>query len=643
MKKFLILLLFLPLITVAQRIHLEKGDEYFRQHFYLEAISEYKLALEENVVINKFYMTQQVARTYRMLFDYENAELWYSKLIALGDENSPENYLHYAQLLANNGKYKDSEDMYAVYAQKAGKTDQVEQYRNMARWATMHGADSTVRMKIIKTNLQTGSRSMGIWLHDGYLYYAQPVSSDYTERTAFYDLSRARLLDSLQFGMPEKLGERLNKSFYEGTPWLSADGNTLLYTSNASQKTKFRNGKKNSKDGLSEEGLNVLQICMARKSNGAWGAPVVLNINSLDYSNAFPCMSPDGSTLYFASNMPNGHGGFDLYRASRINDSTFSAPVNLGPDINTFQDEMYPYLTDTALFYSTRGLPGYGGADVYRCTLRSGSLGKPVNMGLPFNSSKDDFSFILKPHQQGLIKGYLSSNREGTHGFDHVYHFTQKAAPVPPDTILARVVNRITGRPMRDVSVAMERYDREEVVDDTGGYTNEAGKMTLILKKNVAYRVTFRAEGFKPFVVEIPADDHYDAIARFGEIVMQPEAKKNTVIQIPNIYFDYDKATIRPESFPVLEEIVSYLNENPGIRVELSAHTDSRGSDAYNLKLSDKRAKSVVDYLIGKGIDRNRMLGKGYGETRLVNECKNGVQCSEEQHEMNRRVEMKVL
>jgi outer membrane protein OmpA-like peptidoglycan-associated protein len=630
--------------AIGQRDHLTLGDKYYNEKFYIEAIQEYKAALEEKVVINKFYMNQQIARTYKMLFDYANAEIWYAKLIELGAENPAENYLHYAQILANNQKYQQSADMYAVYAQKAGKIEESAKFRGLADWATVHINDSLPRVKLYKTNIETGSRSMGLWLNKEKLFFAKPAVDNFTERTSFYDLSTLEKTDSIHFHSPQNLSEVINKSFYEGTPWVSADGSLLFYSSNASIQTKYRKEGKNHKAGLSEAGLNVLYIYTSRYKNNTWSKPVALNINHPEYSCVFPCFSKDMKHLYFSSNMQGGYGGFDLYRAEKLTDSTFGIPVNLGPDINTFQDEMYPFLNDTALFYSSRGLQGYGGADIFIARFNDNSFKTPVNAGKPINSSKDDFSLILMPNEHGLLKGYLSSNREGNHGYDHIWYFSEQPAPLPPDTILATVINRITGRPMEEVAVTLERYEKNKTpVSDSGGFTNSAGKFTFVLLKNVAYRVTFRTDGFKIFVVEIPADDHYDAFAQFGEMTLEPEAKKNTVIQIPNIYFDYDKATIRPESFPVLDQIVKYLNDNPQISIELSAHTDSRGSDGYNLKLSDKRAKSTVKYLIDQGIDAKRLTGKGYGEQKLVNSCKNGVECSEEDHEKNRRVELKVL
>lgn len=200
---------------------------------------------------------------------------------------------------------------------------------------------------------------------------------------------------------------------------------------------------------------------------------------------------------------------------------------------------------------------------------------------------------------------------------------------------------------------------REEYHKEEAGYPTESESDELYASADVSKSLSteggrktdhvevadrkLRKEGFKHVEIEVPPSNREDIVAYFGRITMEPEAKKNTIIDIPNIYFDYDKATIREESFPILENIVNYLNGNPEIRVELSAHTDARGSDWYNLRLSDRRAKSTLDYLVEKGIAPSRLISKGYGEKMLRNHCKNGVQCSDEEHEYNRRVEMKIL
>ncbi len=627
----------------AQREHLDKGDEFFKFRFYREAIEEYKLALEEDVVVNKFYMTQQIAKTYKLLFDYEKAELWYSKLIALGDENTPDNYLHYAQILCNNEKYKDAESVYDQYLTKAQKTDLKSDYRLLTSWP-QENPDSLWDMAVYETNIETGSRSMGLHFQDNKMYFGMPVIQNFENKTAFYDLATAERMDSINFGAPKKLAGSTNRSFYEGTPFLSQDGKYLYYTSNGSERTKYRDKKKQKKDfDLSKSGINLLKIFRAENVSGSWENVRELNINSQNYNSAFPHISKDGKKLFFASDREGTIGGFDLYVCDRVNDSTWSEPVNLGPNINSDQDEMYPFTNDTAFFYSSRGLPGYGGADVFWTHLENLKRNEVYNLGIPVNSPKDDFSFILIPNEEALLEGYLSSNRAGTHGYDHIVYFKQAPAPVYPDTIIGTALNKITLNPIVGVDIILKKYDGDNLNDDFKDQTKEDGNITLILEKEIPYQVTFKKEGFKPVVIEIPEKDRDDVLAKFGKIELEPVAVKNTVIKIPNIYFDFDKASIRKESYKVLDNIVQYLNDNPKIRVELSAHTDSRGSDWYNLKLSERRAQSTVKFLVDKGISKSRLVPKGYGEKKILNKCKNYVKCSDEEHEFNRRVELKVL
>ncbi len=630
-------------VSISQRAHLDKGDEFFKFRFYKEAIEEYKLALKEDVIVNKFYMTQQIARTYKLLFDYENAELWYSKLIALGDENSPENYLHYAQILCNNEKYKDAESVYAQYLVKAEKTDLSEQYKLLTSWP-MENPDSLWDMSLYETNIETGSRSMGLHFQDNHMYYGMPVIQNFETKTAFYDLAKVERQDSINFGVPRKLPGSTNRSFYEGTPFVSPDGKFIYYTANGSERTKYRDKKKQKKDfDLSKSGINLLKIFRAENVNGNWENVMELNINSDNYNSAFPHITADGKRLFFASDREGTLGGFDLYTCTRINDSTWSEPMNLGDHVNSDQDEMYPFTNDTAFFYSSRGLPGYGGADVFWTYLDGIRSNEVHNMGIPVNSPKDDFSFILTPNEEGLFEGYLSSNRSGSHGYDHIVYFKQAPAPVYPDTIIGTALNKITLNPIVGVDIMLKKYEDDELQDDINDQTKEDGNITLILDKHIPYQVTFKKEGFKPVVIEIPSEDRDDVLAKFGKIQLEPVAVKNTVIKIPNIYFDFDKASIREESYKVLDNIVQYLNDNPDIRVELSAHTDSRGSDWYNLKLSERRAQSTVKFLVQKGISKSRLVPKGYGEKKILNQCKNYVKCTDEEHEFNRRVELKVL
>lgn len=620
----------------AQRSHLELGDDYFRKRFYREAIAEYQLALQEKVVVKKYYMTERVAKTYRMLFDYENAVIWYTKLMEFKDENALENIFYLALLQMNLEQYDQARITFMEYVKRNSSTD--NPFNDWCSFAQSM-KDSIRKYSVYKTSIETGSRSMGLAYFKEGLVYAHPQIKDFTVHTSFYDLAYLKANDSIQFAAPEILVGQLNKSFYEGTPCFSADQKTLYYSGNSTTVTKYR--KKKNSASFSKEGVNILKIFKSEWVNNAWSLPVELNFNSNEYDCVFPSLSADGKTIYFASNMPGGKGGFDIYRSEMDENGQWKTPQNLGELVNSPWDEMYPYVLGDSLFFSSKGKVGFGGADIFVAQLKEKQVLSVSNMGKPFNSPKDDFSFIAKWNNQ-LMEGYFSSNREGNSGYDYVYFFREHPKPLLPDTISGIAMNKITLQPLKGVKIKLIRKD--SIPELTAQFvTDKSGEVELILDKNVPYEVSFELEGFQKKVVEIPADKREDAIAKFGDLQMEPEIKKNTVIKIPNIYFDFDKATLRPESFNVLAQIIQFLNDNPTIRVELSAHTDARGNDAYNMKLSQKRAESTVRYLVEHGIPASRLVPKGYGETKIQNQCKNGVKCSEEEHEFNRRVEMKVL
>lgn len=624
----------------AQRSHLEEGDDYFHKRYYREAIQEYQLALEEKIVVKKYYMTERVAKTYKMLFDYENALIWYEKLLEFKEENASENLLDLARIQMNLEKYQEAKNTFKLYSERISSTDKLKEFSNWCDWAVQN-LDSLKKFNVYKTNIETGSRSMGIAFFESGLVYSLPQIQEFETQTSFYDLAYLNKEDSIQFKNGTILNGNLNKSYYEGTPCFNKNQDVLYYSSNASLATKYRD-KKADKLKLSKDGINSLKIYSANKKGSYWESGKELNFNSNEYDCVFPSLSDDGQTIYFASNMPGGKGGFDIYKSKLSPEGVWGQPENLGAQVNSEFDEMYPYIFNDTLYFSSKGKFGYGGADIYFGVFENGKINSIQNLGKPFNSSKDDFSFIAK-RENGLLEGYFSSNREGSHGYDHIYYFHQHKNPLLPDTIRGIAKNKITLVPLKDVKIVLYKKQENDSTVTSEQTTPLTGSVELVLDKKTEYTVTFEADGFQKKTVLIPAENRDDVLALFGELQLDPVIEKNSIIKIPNIYFDYDKATIREESFKVLTQIINFLNDNPGISVELSAHTDSRGSDTYNLKLSQRRAESTVNYLVEHGIDPKRLVPKGYGEKKIQNQCKNGVKCSDEEHELNRRVEMKVL
>jgi len=638
-KKYLTLITFM-LLTISvfsQRGNMEKGDEYYNKRMYREAIDSYKLALEEKIVFEKYEMTKRVAQTYKMLFDYENASIWYAKLTQFADKNEPSFIFDYAQLLCNLEKYEEAKSQFKKYFDAVGSPDKYALYEKNCNWA-IENLNNKKKVNVYKTNIETGSRSLGLSYYKDGIVSAQPQGSEFNEKTVFYDLAYSKKTDTALFENPVLLKGGTNHSFYEGAPSFSSDGKTLYYTGNATEVVKYREKQaKRKKLPISKDGVNILYIYEAKLENGVWKEGKAMSFNSKEYDCAFAHFNTKGDRLYFASNMPGGNGGFDLYYCVKENDTTWSAPVNLG-DLNSELDEMYPYTDNDTLYYSSKGKEGFGGSDIYKSYINGQDYEAPINMGKPYNSSKDDFSFIIKNDDR---QGYFSSNREGLNGYDYIYEFY---IPEGPDTINGTALNKITMKPIKDIEVKLHKVDSNGVpVLDREFLTDDLGRVQLILEKHVEFLVTFYHPGFDAQTFEIPGENREDVVAKFGQILFVPIPKKNTVIKIDNIYFDYNKSSIKEESFDILNTIADYLKTNSTIKVEMSAHTDSRGGDAYNLKLSQRRAQSVVNHLTKLGVKKSRMVPKGYGEKKLVNECSNGVKCSEEDHQKNRRVELKVL
>jgi len=646
MKKiFLFVAVFSFTLNVfAQRENLEEGDEFFRRKMYTEAIESYKKALSEDVVVNKFYMTQQVAKTYKHLLDYKNAAEWYEKLMAFKDENSAENFKEYADLLMVLEKYDDALNVYKEYAGKVQRPELVSYYEKKCKWPSQN-QNLTHKFDLVKTNIETGGKSLGIAYYNDGLLFATPQAAPENGKTMYYDLAFCKRSDSASFGLAEKLKGTVNKDFYEAAPCVSADGKFLYYTANASTKTSYKlNSKKETNFG--SKGLNVLKIFVAENVNGEWINEKELPFNGLDHSCAFPFLSSDGKTIYFASDMNGSKGGFDIYMSAQDANGTWSAAKNLS-ELNTIEDEFYPYVLADNIYFSSRGLPGFGGADIFKASLKNGMAGKPENMGKPFNSSKDDFTFILDPNGK---EGFFSSNREGTSGLDLVYFFRK---PVIWDTLHGTVIDAITSKSVAGAKVELFQItDKGDTVLINTKMTEKDGYWEFKVHPERTYYVKVTMPGYTEFAVMVPPSNsnnsedqkhRRDVEAMLDPLMFQPEVKKDNVVRIDNIYFDFDKATLKGESLPILDNLHKFLTSNPQARIELSAHTDGVGKDSYNLKLSQSRAQSCYDYLVGKGIESSRLLAKGYGETKLLNSCKVLKDCPEEQHAINRRVEVKFL
>ncbi len=443
----------------------------------------------------------------------------------------------------------------------------------------------------------------------------------------------------------------LDANANEGTPAFSKDGNTMVFARGNS--------------GKSKDPSPDVDLYISTKRDGNWSTPERLAISDSIGWDGSPAFSRDGKTLYFSSNRRGGKGGLDLYRAPMDNSGRFGRPINLGSAINTRGNEIFPYVSeDGKLYFSSDGHPSLGGLDLFVAS-RSGDEIQVEHLGIPINSVGDDFGLFLADSTQG----YFSSNRVGGKGDDDIYYFestgtedrwwsneititeSSEPAKVALYHLRTQIVNA-RNKPIAKAKVGIKRNGEIQPVQ----YSNAEGYLDII-DLNPADQISFNASKEKyltkrsEFLMdgrEIPkqllkkelTDTTFDHKITLGLAEVGEEL--GALFDVNPIYYDLDKSNIRPDAAAELEKIVQVLKDNPGVSIELGSHTDARASASYNLKLSQRRAESAVKYIIEHGIEASRIKAKGYGETQLINGCSDGVDCSEEAHQENRRTEFKI-
>jgi outer membrane protein OmpA-like peptidoglycan-associated protein len=637
MKRSLFLL-FLSVFTLSawsQGGKLKEADRHFDYTQWRAALEDYKEFKKEEKGNVPERVHKRIAICKRELKMYQSALESYQELYKEG-MLSKDGLLEYGHLLRNHEKYGKAQKVYQDFADKNPDDPRGYYYKEAASWAEKNPQkDPAYRLE--ELGLETGGTSLGQWPNDGELLFATPKRVKGGDGEMFtYDIVKAEYEDG-SFSEHRKLKGNVNNEANQGTPCLlkREDANDLLYySSNASEKVADVNVEKREKYGISEDYVNRLGIKVAEKKNGRWKKKDNLSFNDPVYDQAQPYVTRGGDSLFFVSNKKEGVGKFDIYLATRT-DTGWSEPENLGDHINTRHNEMYPYWHEGTLYFSSYGHFNYGGSDIFKCEYdeEKDEWGSVENMGRPVNSSRDDFAYVLTSDPDS---GLFSSNRNTDPAKDRIFTWKDRQLP---DTIRGIARNRINSQPISGVKVTLF-HDEETVSEQT---TNETGKCKLILEQDTKYRVRFKKEGYEKKEYDIPKNEREDVIALLNSIELDPKPTKDKIIELDRIYFDYGSAELRPDGKETLDKLYGYMKDHPKARIELSAHTDAQSSAEFNMKLSERRAQSCYDYLKEKGMNTDRMVPKGYGETRLLNDCTDGVECPEEKHQENRRVEIKFL
>ncbi len=595
------------------------------------------------------YVVNKVADCYRLLHDYENAELWYRQSLFLPDKRFPDVRFYYGLALMNNAKYEAAVKQFDMY------TDSVDVTSQQFKRATRSSAGCRFAMSTSNVKHEVVITRMDSVINTGTAIFA----------TNYYGDANHLILTAAKPGnvsSPEfvKLGldaystdifttQKMNATWAKPQPLTSAI--SALNTSENEGAAMVSFGKENlfftrwSADG------KECSIFMCNNVNDNWLAPKKLdpNVNETGCRNMMPFLSNDGSTLYFVSDRAGGQGGLDIWMTSIDDDGNTSPARNLGPIINTADDEVTPFFhfTTSTLFYSSNGMGGFGGFDIVKSSFNAddSSWAKVKNLEAPFNSSRDDAYFVLDRLQQ---HGYFSSDREPCSSCGPGSGFCYRAYEYSNEPIVlsihGHVYNAETKDPISSAFLTFKdiRGNVEsdfKITDDDGYY-----EMQLVVGEELyikAQKNKFFGDATNLSTVGITEDtvfvhDFYLTPIPAGEIV------------IPGIEYDFDKATLRPESQKILDDLVAFLELNDNISVEIASNTDTRGSDSYNMTLSQARAKSCVDYLISKGITAERLQAKGYGETKpLISDKEIAAMATKEEteaaHQKNRRTSFRPI
>lgn len=628
--------------SFAQKTNLKKADALFKNYSYLDASKAYEEILQ-NIKNPSAQTLKNAADSYYFISDSRNALKWYKKLYQVQGNNLTDiYYLRYIQSMKAVMDYDEADKITKEYLDKKGDKKEVSRYVAQKKYM-----DSVAKAKPLYTiknlDINTNKSDFGAtFFKDNIVFTSARDTTSFSDKLYTWNnqpflnlyFAERNPADGSLFNETVFLPNVMTK-YHEATASFDNQGKTIYYSTNIVKKNKLV---------VDEAKVNNFQIIKGSIVDNKLENPQKVFFDSDEYSVGHPALSDDGQWLFFASDMPGGYGETDLYVVKIAADGTMSSPQNLGPNINTIGNEVFPFFQNGILYFSSDGHYGWGDLDVYESKfLADGNFSSPKNLGAPINSNKDDFSFII---DKANTNGYFSSNRAGGKGDDDIYSFV-KGKPVCNQSISGMAIDHKTKKPLPEVTI-MAYNSFSEVLGETK--TNFEGKYAIEVPCNkvvkmIAAKINYSSDDKTVETTKENGGEIRDVnfeLSNYDDLVVKKKGVEK--VDVNPIYFDYDKYDITPKAIEELSKVVFIMQKFPNIRIKIEAHTDSRGKDAYNLKLSDNRAKSTRDYVLSQGIDASRIESAiGYGETRLINKCKNGVKCTDEEHVLNRRSDFIII
>ncbi|SHF71060.1 WD40-like Beta Propeller Repeat [Flavobacterium segetis] len=639
MKKYINLSLFLIAFSAniySQKAQIKSADKLYEQYAYIDAIKTYEKIAEKGY--KSVDLFQKLGNSYYFNSELDKACKWYEELFALNTKDlDPEYYFRYAHSLRSIGKNEKANEFLEQYNKKLGNDSRVKLFMKDVNYLDAIKRNSN-RYTIEDAGVNSIYSDYGTAIYEDQIIFSSARDTGSIGQRIhkwtnqhFTNLYASTLDGTMTPSKPQKFDTTINSKFNESTPVFTKDGKTIYFTRN-----NYLDGKK----GKDDKKTTLIKIYKATLTDNKWTNIIELPFNSDNYSTAHPALSPDENTLYFASDMPGTLGQSDLFKVKINKDGTYGIPENLGKTINTEGRETFPFINnDNELYFASSGHPGLGGLDVFVTTIKSdNSYDEVQNLGAGVNSSNDDFAYYIDTKSR---RGFFTSNREGGMGYDDIYKFLETRKIVCEQLLYGEISDVKTSirLPNTNLTLFDDQFNiiSSTISDNQGTYTFkiECGKTYFVRAKKVEYTIKEN----KVLIDDNAGKTYLPITLENSKCAVTIGDDLGKCFNIKMIYFDLDKSNIRPEAALDLEKILDVLTNNPSMKLDIRSHTDSRQTLKYNEALSSRRAKSTINWLITNGINANRLTGKGYGETQLVNKCSDNVPCTEEEHQLNRRSE----
>ena len=623
----------------AQKKTVAKADVNYDRYAYVDAIVNYEKVAAKGYQDEKMF--QKLGNAYYFKAELPQASKWYEQLFTLYPNQEAEYYYRYSQTLKSTGDYKKSDQMLEQFNLKSGNDKRGILFKENKNYLEEIKANSG-RFQVVDAGVNSAFSDYGSSFLGDKLVFASArdtggVSKKVFKWTnkSFTNLYASEMKPDGEMGIPERFVRTINSKFNESTPIFTQDGKTMYFTRN--NYLEGKRGRDSSKNTL----LKLYKATL--DTEGEWSNVTELPFNSNEYSVAHPALSQDEKTLYFASDMPGTLGQSDLFSVKINQDGTYGTPENLGPEINTEGRETFPFVSeDNELFFASDGRPGLGGLDIFVAKKEvDESFYGIQNVGEPINSNQDDFAFLINKKRNG----FFTSNREGGKGYDDIYRFVEYKKLICDQMLSGLITDQETKEIVSNAKMSLfdSNFKPLQVAqtDAQGRYSFavDCGKTYYVRAEKEDYQTKEGSVRSKSF--SSSKDYSMELERRIKPITVGTDLAKT--LDIPMIYFDLDKSYIRKDASYELAKVLTVMQQYPAMKIEVRSHTDSRQTAAYNEKLSDRRAKATVAWLVKNGINSARLIGKGYGESQLVNPCSDGVKCSEEEHQANRRSEFIIV